>query len=355
MTTARDSHLARTIARQPDDLRKLLGSEGWEQAVAAADMVGIADRIFLVGTGTSLHAAMAGAWMLRAAGKDARAVNAFDFATYPGNLPLSHDDTVIVLAHTGSTTYSARAIERAVYEEARVLSIGSNAAVHTGSQLVLRTVEPEQSATYTSSHLCAMTALAQIATEVGERRGAAETAEFREALADLPDLVEGAVARQPEVEQAAREARGRACHAIAGGPNEATALEVEIKAREAARARFDGMAVEQFLHGPLLLVEPDDFVVAVNVPGAASERVGQVARLLAVVGARLWVVGEAVEELPEATTFALPTLPEMLSPLITVVPMQMLALELAVLNGTDPDAFRHDDPRYAAAYATLTL
>ena len=76
------------------------------------------------------------------------------------------------MAHTGVKTYSAVSIQRAHDAGARVLSVGSLSAEHPGSELILRTVEREQSAAYTASHLAAMTVMAQVATLLGEGRGA---------------------------------------------------------------------------------------------------------------------------------------------------------------------------------------
>ena len=56
-------------------------------------------------------------------------------------------------------------------------------------ELILRTVEREQSAAYTASHLAAMTVMAQVATVLGEGRGASGVAGFRAALDRLPDEI----------------------------------------------------------------------------------------------------------------------------------------------------------------------
>ncbi|MDP9363217.1 MAG: glutamine--fructose-6-phosphate aminotransferase, partial [Chloroflexota bacterium] len=137
--------------------------------------------------------------------------------------------------------------------------------------------------------------------------------------------------------------------------NEATALELVIKAREAAYGQVDALALEQFLHGPMVAVNAGDLAVVVRVPGAAAARTAEVARVLGAMGARLWVVGEAVEGLEGATTFGLPELPEPLSPLLAVVPMQLLAYRMAAAKGVNPDTFRRDDPRYAAAFGLVKL
>ena len=97
----------------------------------------------MVGIGTSYHAALAGSWLLRAAGYDARAVSSFDFATYPESFPIDGSDAVIVMAHTGVKSYSKLSLDRAVAAGATVVSVGSATAEHPGSSLILRTVDRE--------------------------------------------------------------------------------------------------------------------------------------------------------------------------------------------------------------------
>jgi glucosamine--fructose-6-phosphate aminotransferase (isomerizing) len=349
-----DSKMYQTMQRQPVDIQRLLADD-WGQAEQAATLLVPARRIFVVGIGTSLHAAMIGSWLLRAAGSDARAVSSFDFALYPDSYSLTAEDAVVVMAHTGVKTYSAVSIQRAHDAGARVLSVGSLTAEHPGSELILRTVEREQSAAYTASHLAAMTVMAQVATVLGEGRSASGVNGFRAALDRLPDQIADVVARETGIQPVAEDALQRQIYAIAAGPNEATALELVIKAREAAYVPIDALHAEQFLHGPMVAFNEGDLLVAVAVPGNAFDRVAGICAVADAMGGRLWIVGSSVPSTPDATVFALPELPEMLSPLLAVVPMQMLAYTMAVLRGTHPDTFRRNDPRYKEAFGLLTL
>ncbi len=346
-----------TMHRQPADLRRLLES-GREPAEEAARLVAPSGRLFIIGVGTSYHAALVGEWLFRAVGRDARAVLSFDFAVYPDLHPLRPDDAVIVMAHSGAKTHTMRALERASAAGVTTISVGSLTAEHPGSRLVLRTVERETSAAYTASHSAAMFVLAQVATALAEREGIAVASEFREALARLPADVEAALARQDEVLGVSKEAATRHIYATGAGPNAATALEVVIKAREAATAKIDALPLEQFLHGPLVTVNADDLAILVNMPGAnptTATRMSEVARVLDRIGARLWLVGQGVPTASGATVFELPVLNELVSPILAVVPMQILAYQLAVARGTNPDRFRRDDPRYRDAIATIAL
>lgn len=352
-----DSAMYLTMHREPADLRRLLDS-GWGPAQEAAGLLAPANRVFIVGVGTSYHAALVGEWLFRAVGKDARAVLSFDFAVYPDVYPLRADDAVIVMAHSGTKTYTMRALERASADGATAMSVGSLTAEHPGSQLVLRTVEREKSAAFTSSHSAAMFVLAQVATTLAERGGMAVAGEFRRALDGLPAQVEAVLARQDEVLSVSREAASRQVYAVGAGPNAATALEVVIKAREAATAKIDALPLEQFLHGPLVTVNAGDLTILINMRGAnptSATRMSEVARVLERIGARIWLVGQGAPTVPAATVFELPALNELISPILAVVPMQIFAYQVAVERGTNPDRFRRDDPRYADALGTITL
>ena len=252
-------------------------------------------------------------------------VTSFDFATYPDQFPLGPTDAVIVQAHTGVKSYSALALQRAVDAGVPVISIGSETAEHPGSRLILRTCEREKSAAYTSSHLCAMARLAQLAVSLGSEQ-------LREPLMALPDQIAGVIAREAEIEPVARDAADRHIYAIGAGPNEPTALEFVIKAREAALQPCDGLGLEQFFHGPIVAVNAGDFGLVISVTAHRPDRTAAIAKALGMIGLAIWSTGDADPEVPGGTHFALPSTHELISPLLTVVPDP----DLRLLPGRDP-------------------
>ena len=350
-----DSVMYQTIQRQPDELRGLLSS-GWQAADEAAQRIANARRIFIVGIGTSYHAALMGGWLLRASGADARAVSSFDFSVYPASFELRSDDAVIVMAHTGVKQYSALSLQRAAAVGAARISVGSLTAEHEGSQQVLRTVERERSAAFTASHLTAMTVLTQVAIQLGSRRGLSSTNELRSGLERLPDQLADVLAQADVIAPIAQDGATRRIYATGAGPNEATALEAVIKVREAAQGWIDALPAEQFLHGPLIAANAGDLAVVVNVRGSAAHaRISQITQVLAAVGVRIWLIGDGVTSVPDAALFELPAVPELISPLLAVVPVQLFAYHMAAHKGIHPDLFRRDDPKYAAALALIKL
>jgi glucosamine--fructose-6-phosphate aminotransferase (isomerizing) len=345
-----------TMHRQPDDVRHLLAS-GWTAAEDAAARLSDAPRVFIVGIGTSYHAAQVGEALLRAAGSEAYAVGSFDFVTYP--LALRPSDAVIVMAHRGTKTYSARAVEIAQAADVACIGISGQDSkfADDGADLVLRTSPQERSAAYTTSHLCAMTVLAQVATALAERRGLALAAELRDALAALPEQIEAVLARESEVRQVADTivAAGRRVYCVGAGPNAATATEASLKARETAYVTIDGMGIEQFLHGPMVTVNEHDQLIAIAADGPAMPRLTEICAALRIIGSPMWVVGRPVPSAVFAGHFELPSLPEPLSPLLSVIPIQLLAYYFALARGTNPDTFRRDDQKYLAAFSSLQL
>ena len=337
------SQTFQTILRQPSDLREMFAREE-ENVARAVQILAGADRILTIGIGSSHHASQVSAWLLREAGKDAIPVHAFDFLHYHDQFPVRQGDAAVVFGHSGTTTFTRRSLDLLAAAGVPVVAVSGTAAENPGATLTLRTTAAETSATYTSSHLCAMAVMARVAAATG--------APFADALDALPDQVEEVLARREEVWPVAEASVGSRIYAYGAGPNEVTATEVMIKVREAAFHTIDGMAAEQFLHGPTVSFNAGDRAIVIHVPGAGQERVAAIARVNAAMGGRIWTVGQPIADLP-SDHFDLPVVPEAISPLLALVPMQLLASRMAAIRRTNPDDFRRDDPVYAAAFAKV--
>ena len=155
--------LAETVANQGAVLRHALELD---LEAATAKLAG-AERVWLVGTGTSEHAALLGAAMLTTAGLDARAVSGQGFVVAPPRL--GPDDAVIVISHTATTTFARQAREEALAAGARVISITGEGK---GWPEAIEAAPPERSETYTASYLAALLVLARLAAELAGREPA---------------------------------------------------------------------------------------------------------------------------------------------------------------------------------------
>ena len=312
------SHMATTIRTQPDELRRLLGDPGPPQA-AAQRIAG--RRTWLVGIGTSWHAAHHGAWLLREAGIDGAALHAADVAPYARGFDAA--DAVIVLSHTGHTGYTAQALAAAREAGAAVVHV---TGVGAGGDV--ETVAPETSYAYTASHTGAVMRLAQMAEALGAELGD---------LAAVPDAVAGVL----DAPAANVDPPERLLELIGAGPNAWTAQEGALKIREASYVATEGLSAEQFLHGPSVALDGQDTLVVLDGGGPGAPRTEAIAGAMEVTGAR--VVRIAERDLGEA-----------LSVFPLTVWVQRIALELAQARGVSPDRFRYEeDPRREQAIESL--
>lgn len=299
------SELERAIAAQPDALTGVLALD----LPGAVDDLADARRVWLVGTGTSQHAAELGAGLLAEAGLDARAVGSAAFARWTP--APDADDAVIVLSHTGETAYARRARARAQEAGAQLLSVTAQGGDWPEA---IGTVPRERSETYSASYTAALLLLARIAGRLGAASCAPEE------LNKVPGAVAEALAA-PAL--AADDARLTVL--VGAGPCAVTAREGALKLREAARVLAEGYDAESLLHGHAVPLRAGDRMVLV---GEDADPDGLVGAL----GLAAAAEGLAVSGLPTD-----PRLGVTLAQIPLTVRLQRHALDTATATGADPD------------------
>ena len=162
-----------------------------------------------------------------------------------------------------------------------------------------------------------------------------------------------ALSLEPEIRKLAVEIRDAQRLYFAGwGPNAATAYEVALKIKETSYMATEGFQLEQYLHGPFVATQEGCVVTFIAPPGAGYSRAIQLARAVNETGATavgLVETGDADLSNVLSRTIELPAVQEFLTPLLYLVPLQMLTYWLAVESGSNPDTFRLDDPKHRAA------
>jgi glucosamine--fructose-6-phosphate aminotransferase (isomerizing) len=300
------SALAETIAIQGRVLRHVLDLD-LESAAARLEGAG---RVWLVGTGTSEHAACLGAAMLATVGLDARASSAAGFVA--ADPPLDRGDALVVISHTTETAFARRVREDALGAGARLLTITGDGK---GWPEAIEAAPAERSETYTASYLATLLVLARLTAAFGGPEWDASD------LAALPGLVEGAGAEPLPVESPPR----RLTVLVGAGPAAVTAREGALKLREAARVLAEGFEAEYLLHGSAVPLGADDQLIALDPAGDPSGLTAGVAE------------AAELEGIPVARVDP----PEDLHPLLAQMPLtvhlQALASRWADLQGLDPD------------------
>lgn len=358
---AHGSALYRTIHDQPRVLRDVLARCA-PGARDAAQLLRPSARIFLSGTGTSFHAALVGQQLLRSVGRDAWAISHQAFALYPPRLTAA--DALLTISHRGAKRYGVRSVERARAIGMPIVGLTGRDSRMDGPAVVIPTAPQEVSSTHTASYTGSLAALAMVAAELGG--GSTDAgAELARALPQLPAQVDGLLAREAEVAPVAEHlARGGRVVYAGAGPNAATATEGALKVKESSYLVAEGFELEMLLHGGLQALQPGDLAVLVAPQGPALDRFADLLRALGLLGARPWLVGDrgaldavraGAGSAAGSTAFELPRVPEPLSPVLAVVPLQLLACFTAERRGTDPDSFREDDPVFERISASYEL
>jgi glucosamine--fructose-6-phosphate aminotransferase (isomerizing) len=305
------TNLERQIRSQPEALSVLLSSADVRRSVhEAAERLHRARRLWVVGTGTSFHAAELGASLIQLSGRQAHAVPAMEFVDFAP--VVGPQDGIVVITHTAETAFalSTRA-------QAFTAGLGPVMITKRGSGFpdAIETVEKETSDTYTVSYTTAVLAIALLAKELG-----AESLDDA-TLSRVPDAVAAAIA-DPSVDAIAQPERLLVF--VGAGPSAVTAREGALKVREASRFLAEGYDAEYLLHGSAVPLDTRDHVVALFPPDP-SGLVEAIARA-------------ADSEKVKVTRLTEPAeLPHTLAQLPLAVRLQLLALRFAKERSKDPD------------------
>jgi glucosamine--fructose-6-phosphate aminotransferase (isomerizing) len=311
MSAQTSTNLEHQIRSQPDELFHLLTSErSREQTHGAAEGLQRSRRIWLVGTGTSHHAAILGAGMLQDAGRSAVAVSSMRFVVWAPIV--GPDDAIILITHTGETAYALAARALATSAGLDVITISKQG---TPFPHAVETCPKETAETYTVSYTTALLVLAMIAKAMG-----AESI-TEDSLALVPGAVRNAI-DTPGIESIRVPERTLV---IAGaGPAAYTAREGALKLREGARVMSEGHDIEYLLHGSAVPLDRRDALLSLTTPEAD----GFVEAVTA---------AAAAEGIPTASLGEPAPLPMLLAQIPLTVRLQLLALRFAVERGQDPD------------------
>jgi glucosamine--fructose-6-phosphate aminotransferase (isomerizing) len=342
------------IYAQPGALRLVLRDNRAAVAGAAA-LLAAAERVVLAGIGTSWHATLIGELLLAHVGRLGHRVRAFHSFELVNSWPdVGRETGVVVVSHRGTKRYSLEAIQRVKASGGVGVAItgkgsGDGLAV---ADFILRTVDQEPSSAHTISYTCAVALLAALAGRIGG------DADLPRALDGIPDHLAQLLGQESWEELAARFAGRRRYYFTGGGPNAATAYEAALKMSEANYATALGFHCEQLLHGPYAAMDRDDVLFVIAPPGPSYERCLTAAQAARAIGTPVVAIvrdGDTEIAALADETIALPDVPELLSPLLAVVPLQLFTYHLALLRGANPDTMRADQADHGKAHRLVAL
>jgi glucosamine--fructose-6-phosphate aminotransferase (isomerizing) len=265
--------------------------------------------------------------------------------------PIIEDGTVVVaVSQSGETADTLAAVQEAQQRGATALGlvnvVGSSIARTTDAGVYLR-VGPEIGVASTKAFLGQVTVAALLAIYLGRRRvmSEAQASVVLKAMDGIPKHLERVVGEGEHALSVAERFVARDNWLFLGrGYNYPVALEGALKLKEISYIHAEGMPAAEMKHGPIALIDDGMPVVVVATRNSQYRKVlSNIEEVRARGGHVIGVVTEGDDEaasLCEAV-FTVPDVPEPLQPLLTIVPLQLLAYHAAVLRGHDVDKPRN--------------
>jgi len=310
-----------------------------------------------IACGTSLHAAMAGKYMLE---ELARIPVEVDYASeFRYRDPIIDDKTLIIaISQSGETADTIAAVRESKQKGAKILSICNvNGSMLTREShgTVLTHAGPEIGVASTKAFTSQMTVLYLLALHMGQLRGVLsdeESLKHVHELNSVPVKMETLLGCDDQVEKLSREFhRAQDFLYLGRGINYPIALEGALKLKEISYIHAEGYPAGEMKHGPNALIDEDLPVVVVCTRDDESEAsklryektLSNIVEVKARDGVVIAVVTEGDSEAREVADFVfeIPGASDLISPILSIVPLQLLAYHIGVRRGCDVDQPRN--------------
>ncbi|HZR24230.1 MAG TPA: glutamine--fructose-6-phosphate transaminase (isomerizing) [Vicinamibacterales bacterium] len=324
-----------------------------EEMKISDETLAAVDRVTILACGTSWHAGLVGKFMIE---QLARVHVDVDYGSeYRYRKPIVSNKTLaVVITQSGETADTLAALREAKHEGASSIAIcnvvGSMATRETDGTIYTH-AGPEIGVASTKAFTSQLVALYLLALRLGQVRGTLSPEASRphvDALLQLPQFLEQALKVADTVEEVAGRFHTRTDFLYLGrGINYPIALEGALKLKEISYIHAEGYPAGEMKHGPIALIDermpvvaiaPDDFVFEKMIGNMqeVKARGGSVIALTTrndKLSAILDPKNDFIVELPKT--------PELLTPIVMTIPLQLLAYDIAVRRGCDVDQPRN--------------
>ncbi|GAB3729360.1 glutamine--fructose-6-phosphate transaminase (isomerizing) [Spirosoma lituiforme] len=314
------------------------------------DKLAKSKRIVIIGCGTSWHAGLVAEYIFEELARIPVEVEYASEFRYRNPI-IKEGDIVIAISQSGETADTLAAIELAKSKGATIFGVcnvvGSSIAraTHAGA---FTHAGPEIGVASTKAFTAQVTVLTLMALAAAKRKGTISDSLFRQLLAELESIP----AKVERVLQAADKIKeiayiftyARNFIYLGRGLNFPVALEGALKLKEISYIHAEGYPAAEMKHGPIALIDEDMPVVVIATKDSSYEKVvSNIQEVKARKGRVIAITTEGDTHLPGMVDFTIeiPKVHEILVPLISVVPLQLLAYDIAVMRGRNVDQPRN--------------
>lgn len=309
-----------------------------------------AERFIIVACGTSWHAGLIGKQLIEQWANIPVEVEYASEFRYR-NPVISPDDVVIAISQSGETADTLAAFQLAKENKAMCFGIvnvvGSSIARASDTGIYIH-VGPEIGVASTKAFTGQVTVLTLFALALGHERGTISKEEYEntiEELGNIPEKIKSVLAKDEEIKDIARSLTYAENALYMGrGFNYPVALEGALKLKEISYIHAEGYPAAEMKHGPIALIDENMPVVFVATHHQLYKKIiSNIEEVKARNGRIIAVVtegDEAVKEIAEAT-IEVPSTLASLAPLLSAIPLQLIAYHVAVEKGLNVDQPRN--------------
>lgn len=353
-----DYFMMKEIFEQPVTVRdSMLGrvssKEGWARLGGMDDHINRiinANRITLLGCGTSWHSALIGEYLIEELARIPVEVEYASEFRYR-NPVINEGDIVMAISQSGETADTMAALKSAkdngAFTYGIVNVVGSSIArladagsyIHAG---------PEIGVASTKAFTGQVSILSIFALQLAHKKGTLSESRFREmivALEQIPSKIEKVLKLDDKIKDIANELKDAENALYLGrGINFPVALEGALKLKEISYIHAEGYPAAEMKHGPIALIDENMPIVLIATNKDAYEKiVSNVQEVKARGGIVIAIVTEGEETITSLADYAIqiPETDDMFAPLLSVIPLQLLSYHIAVLRGCDVDQPRN--------------
>jgi len=349
--------MLKEIMEQPESTRnsmrgRLLFDEGDAKLGGLVDVIDRlvnSKRILISACGTSWHAALVGEYMLEHYARIPVEVEYASEFRYRNPI-LSGEDSIFFISQSGETADTLAALKEAKEKGALALGIcnvvGSTIARESMSGVYIH-AGPEIGVASTKAFTSQLVVLALITLLISRRKGMniVEGKKIVKALSEIPDKIEQILKLNDEIEELAEEFKDSPNFLYLGrGYNFPAALEGALKLKEISYIHAEGYPAAEMKHGPIALIDDDMPVVFIAPKDSTYEKIlSNIQEVRARGGRIIAVTDEGNGELDKLVDYSIkiPKTIEMLTPILTSIPLQLLAYHIAVKKGLNVDQPRN--------------
>jgi len=353
-----DHFMLKEIYEQPkviaDALRgRMSASQGWIKLGGLSEYsnkIENAKRIIISACGTSWHSALIGEYLIEDLARVPVEVEYASEFRYRNPI-IQENDVVIAISQSGETADTLAAIELAKERQALIYGIcnviGSSIArmSHAGSYTH---AGPEIGVASTKAFTAQITILTLIALQIAKEKGTISATKLREILYELenmPAKIEQTLKLDAQIQEIASIYKDATNFLYLGrGYNFPVALEGALKLKEISYIHAEGYPAAEMKHGPIALIDENMPVVFLATNVSAYEKIiSNIQEVKARKGKVIAVVNEGDTHIRSMADHVIevPATEEVLSPLVTIVPLQLLSYHIAILRGCNVDQPRN--------------